>query len=1028
MYICGLIYQFKDKITMHQRITNITGWLVFAISLIVYYFSVESTGSLWDCGEFILGAYKLQVVHPPGAPLFLLVGRLFAWVGSWSGNPETIAVAVNMLSAICTSFAAMFVCWTTMMLGKLTFLDRETEPSTSDSYALAGAGLVAGLTAAFCTSVWFSAVEGEVYAMSSMFTCMTIWAMLKWYYLPDEPENDRWILFAIFSTGLSIGVHLLSLLTFPALAMFYYFKKYKEHTVKGTFFASMVGVLFLGLTQALIINGIPKLWGNIDYLFVNSFGLPVNSGIVLVLLILGGILYYGFNYAKKHSYPVIQNIFIGAYLLIIGFSTYGMVVIRANVDTPINMNKPDNPMKLIPYLNREQYGENKLLRGPYFDARPVDMVTEPRYDVVDGKYKEVSQKIEYVYKSDDLVFFPRMPHADEMRKRLYRDFWMNGKQGKPSFLDNMSFFIRYQIGWMYWRYFMWNFTGRQNGEQGYFPWDPANGHWISGITPLDNMRLYNQSELPEHYRNNESRNTYFFIPFILGLIGLIYQAKRRREEFFGLLALFIITGIGIIVYANSPPNEPRERDYVLVGSFFVYAMWIGMAVLAIYQYFKSKVSGTALAFGASAICLVAPLLMGFQNFDDLGRRGHYGSRDYANNFLQSCEKNAIIFTYGDNDTYPLWYAQEVEGIRKDVRVVNLSLIAVDWYINALRNKINESDPIKLTIPASAYVGNARDAVYLVPRENNNNAMPLSAALKFIGEDHPLQSEGGSVPSYLPAKNLFIDIDPQKALKVGMAKPGDTIAPRLNYTLPGSYISKDDLAILDVISSNMYERPIYFSVTVQRDKLMGLDDYFQLEGLGLRLMAVKSTSDPDFEIYGSGRVDANKVLENFSTKFKWGGFDKKKMFVDKSYSPSVNAHKLVALRATQDLILSNQNEKAIKLMDTYFTGFPNFNFPYEQSMLSFIRMYITAGAYDKAKTHMDIMAKMAVQNNTFFNSLTSADLQTYTLRMEYEQNQNIMSELINLAEFGKDNAYAEDLKKMFGNNIKPKQNQQGPLLN
>ncbi|MCB0570221.1 MAG: DUF2723 domain-containing protein, partial [Phaeodactylibacter sp.] len=681
-----------------KRLHTIAGWLVFAVALVVYYFSVEPTGSLWDCGEFILGAYKLQVVHPPGAPLFMIVGRLFTAVAEMlSNNPSDIAFSVNLMSAISTAFAAMFICWTTIILSELALVGRDGELDGPQTIATAGAGLVAGLSTAFASSVWFSAVEGEVYAMSTFFTTLTLWSMMKWYRLPDNQQADRWLLFAVYSAGLSVGVHLLSILTFPALALFYYFKKYHKHNWGGIILAAVAGVAAIVGIQVLIIVGIPRLWVAMELLTVNGMGLPFHSGLVPTLLIVGALIFFGLRYAHRTGNLGLQHLIVGATLVAIGFSTIGVIVVRANANPPINMNAPSDAMRLLPYLNREQYGERALLRGPHFDAKPIETETKDRYGRVGGHYEIIDQKISYVYRNSDKMLFPRMGDYTQGRPALYKR-WMGLNPnaplppGRPNQLDNLQFLFSYQLGWMYWRYFMWNFSGRQNGEQGFYPWNKSAGHWITGITFLDNIRLPGQSFLPETMKKDPARNKYYMLPFLFGIFGMFFHFRRRNYNAIGLLALFVITGIGIIIYSNQPPNEPRERDYVLVGSIFTFCIWVGMGVLAVFEFLRERLkqSGAVAAVIASLIVLSAPLLMGTQNFDDHSRRHHTGARDYASNFLESCAPNAIIFTYGDNDTYPLWYAQEVEGIRTDVRVVNLSLIAVDWYIDLLRRKVNDS--------------------------------------------------------------------------------------------------------------------------------------------------------------------------------------------------------------------------------------------------------------------------------------------------------------------------------------------------
>ncbi|MFK7933509.1 MAG: DUF2723 domain-containing protein [Saprospiraceae bacterium] len=973
-----------------KKLNTIAGWVVFSIAFIVYFMTVERTGSLWDCGEFITGAYKLEVVHPPGAALFMIIGRMFTFVAEiLSDNPEDIAFSVNLLSGVCTAFAATFVCWVAGILTKISFVGREVKLEDSRAMVAAGAGLIAGLTTAFATSIWFSAVEGEVYAMSTFFTALVLWAVIKWYNLPDNSDSDRWLVFGVFAAGLSIGVHLLSLLTFPALALFFYFKKYENHSLLGMLGAAVAGVAYIAFIQFFIITGIPKLWSSLELLMVNSFGLPFHTGIYPLILILGAILFFGLRFAHQRQNALLQKFIIASYMVVIGFSTIGVVVIRANANTPINMNNPSDPMRLIPYLNREQYGERALLHGPNFDGEIRGTETEDRYGRLGDQYEIVDQKVSYVFNDRDKILFPRMGDYSEARKAQYKR-WMGLDPakplpaGRPNMGDNLGFMFNYQLGWMYWRYFFWNFAGRQNGDQGYYSWDKSSGHWLSGIEPLDEVRLYNMDELPESKKKNAARNTYYMLPLIFGILGLIFHFRRRPNDAIGLLALFIITGIGIIIYSNQPPNEPRERDYVLVGSFFTFAIWVGMGAAALFELLRerAKLDGKVAAIGAVGLVLLAPIIMGFQNYDVNDRSGHTGARDYASNFLESCEPNSIIFTYGDNDTYPLWYAQEVEGIRTDVRVVNLSLIAVDWYIDQLRRKVNDSPPIKLSISREAYRGSNRN---LVPYRGNNQDRRVSVNefLKFVGEDHPFQMQGRTIKSYMPTKQVYIPVNKQLFLQNGTVSQADTgkIVSQIPINISGNYMIKDDLAIMDVIASNINDRPIYFAVTCQPSKLMGLQDYTELEGLGLRIIPVKSQSDPQYLIMGSGRVDTDAVYENVMNKFRWGNFDKEELFVDRSYLPSIQSHRIIMLRTARALQAKGEDQKAVDLAKKYLESFPHMNFPYDYNTMYFINILIEGGALDYVKPHMETLAIELADNLAFYESLDPETIET-SFRQDY----------------------------------------------
>ncbi|MBC6995584.1 DUF2723 domain-containing protein [Neolewinella lacunae] len=970
-----------------NRLHQLTGWLVFAIATVVYLLSAERTGSLWDCGEFVLGAYKMQVVHPPGAPLFLLIGRMFAGLGDVLGgsNQAMIAYAVNAMSGVCTAFAAAFVAWITIRFSILTILGRSetAELGSGQNLAVAAGGLVAGLATAFSTSIWFSAVEGEVYAMSTFFTCLTIWAMVRWYTLADTPAADRWLLFALFASGLSIGVHLLSILTIPAMAIFYYYKKNQETSLFGLGLSVVAGVVIIVFIQAFIIVGIPTIWQFFEIPLVNTFRLPVHSGIIPTLLLLLGAMYLGLRYAHRNNVAWLQQVVVGFGLLVIAFSTVGVVVLRAEAKTPVNMNNPDNVTSLLPYLNREQYGERSLIYGQTFTADVTSTEVVDRYGLVDGKYeKGVTQKITPEYSKK--MLFSRMYDNTQGRVSLYKQ-WMGLDpsqplpRNRPNQADNIQFLFQYQIGWMYWRYFMWNFAGRQNGEQGFYSWDKSSGNWVSGIKPLDEARLGNLDELPDHAKNDPAHNRYYLLPFLFGLIGLFWHARKNSKDFIGLLTLFVITGIGIIIYTNQPPNEPRERDYVLVGSFFTFCIWMGMAVPALYGLAKDKLNqkGFAVAAGIGAVVLVAPLLMGFQNWDDHSRALHSGARDYAANFLESVDQNAIIFTYGDNDTYPLWYAQEVENIRPDVRVVNLSLIAVDWYIDLLRYKMNDSPPINLTLTEDQYRGRKRNQIPYLNRNNpdgncaRDTPQSLEQFMATLASENPVPLRGGgSLETQYASCNVGIQVDPRRLAQAPWLVPaGEQAQQRIPIRISNSRLLKDDIAILDIINSNLYDRPIYWAVTCQQSKLLGLEDYLQLEGLALKLTVTPNAGDQrNYGIIGSGGIDAEKTADLVLNKWQWGNFDNVDTHISTSYAPAVQSMQIVIMRTMRDLVDNGQLERALEVGDAYFRAFPDKNFPFFYQTYLMLQPYLETRNAQRAAPVIEQLARNAADRMDFYNSI------------------------------------------------------------
>ncbi|GAA5221811.1 glycosyltransferase family 117 protein [Membranihabitans marinus] len=959
---------------------NLSGWVVFAITFVVFAMTTERSGSLWDVGEFIAGAYKLQVVHPPGAPLFLLVGRLFAIVGDlFSSNPSGIAFAVNLLSAVSTAFAATFTAWIAFRLGKMAWLGRDVEADQTQSLVLFFGGVVAGLCGGFATSVWFSAVEGEVYALSTFFTMLTLWSGVKWYSSPDDPDLDKWLMLAYFAIGVSIGVHLLSVLALPTLALLYYFKKTKKISFWGLVLATLGGLVSLIVIQKGVIVGLPIIWSKFELLLVNSFGLPVHSGLIPLLILLVAGFYFGLRYAWKKKNYILERALVALMLVIIGYSTILVVVVRAGAEPPINMNDPDNVFSLIPYINREQYGERPILKGPQFDAKPVDMKVEDRYGFVGDKYEITSQKLSYVYNDKDNVLFPRMSSSQPKDIPYYRNYWMKRKNGSPTSADNFNFLVRYQLGWMYGRYFMWNFVGRLNGTQGYLPWDWTDGHWVSGIPFLDKvvkLGYYDYSKDPMTVKQDENRNYYFYLPFIFGLIGLFWQMKKNKGEFLTLLSFFIITGIGIIVYSNQPPAEPRERDYVLVGSLFAFAIWIGLAVPAIYEIIKSKIGDKGGVFLSGGFVLVAPLVMLINNFDDHDRSKLHGARDYATNFLESCAPNAIIFTYGDNDTYPLWYAQEVEGLRPDVRVVNLSLIPVDWYINGLRRKVNESEAIKFTFDRDDFRGSKRNNLPY----KEDSPRPLDQILNFAAEDHPTSTGNRQLESYLPTNKFYINVDTASQAIKNMITPSDKgqVVTRISGEIPFKqeypYLNKGQMAVLDIISSNWQERPIYWAITAPKEQLYGLDKYFRIEGLGSRFVPVQ----------GNNMVNLDQVYENVMTKFKWGGLDKYDQNVAPGFRGTVYAMQTMFRLSVNECIknyrqASSEEEKlkyqnmGVDFINKFFEVFPDYNFPYDPSIMIYVNSLLDLDKTELALEPLNKLIDRYDEQLSFYSTLSNSAL-------------------------------------------------------
>ena len=852
----------------YQRINNVVGWIAFLIASFTFISTIEPTGSFWDCGEFIATAHKLEVGHPPGAPFFLMLARVFILFAG--DDISKIPIMVNILSALMSAFTILFLFWTITALAKKLVLKKAAELTTDKIIAIMGAGLVGALAYTFSDSFWFSAVEGEVYASSSFFTAIVVWAMFKWENASEEPHNLRWLILIAYLMGLSIGVHLLNLLTIPALAFVYYFKRYTIST-KGIIYTALVGTAILGFIQYGIILEMITLAGSIDYLFVNGLGMPFGTGIILYSIIIIAFLFWAYRYTRRKDMPVWNTAVLCVSFILIGYSTFAQIVIRSNANPPLDENNPENVFNFISYLKREQYGERPLFYGQYYNAKVVNQEEgDMNYAKVDDadKYVEAGRKITPVYEADKTTPFPRMwsnqpNHINEYKK------WADIKGDRtPTFGENLKFFFVYQMGEMYWRYFMWNFVGRQNDLQG--PGGITKGNWISGIKAVDEFRLGPQDKIPEGMKNNKARNTMFFLPFILGIIGMIYHYSRDNKDAWVVMLLFFFTGIAIVIYLNGTPQQPRERDYAYAGSFYAFAMWIGIGVLSIYEFLKKKINGSTAAGIASVVCLVAvPFVMVKAEWNDHDRSNRFTSRDFATDYLNSCEKNAIIFTNGDNDTFPLWYAQEVEGVRTDVRVVNLSLLNTDWYIDQLKRKYYDSEPIDISWASDKYNLGKRDYLPYYDR-GVKGSVELKELVDFMGSDKAeakARTNSGEEINYFPTKNIRLTIDSAQVIANGVVSPenADKIVKTMEWSIGGSYLMKNDLMILNILANNNWKRPIYFATTVGSDNYLNLEPYFQLEGLAYRVVPIR-TEVAQQEIV-PGRVEVDKMYNNVMNKFK-----------------------------------------------------------------------------------------------------------------------------------------------------------------
>ena len=852
----------------YSKTNNLLGWLCFLIAAITYTLTLEPTASFWDCGEFIASAYKLQIVHQPGAPLFLMIGKIFSLLAG--SDVSRVAFWMNMSSALASAATILFLFWTVTALARKVLIKSDEEISTGKLITIMGAGVVGALAYTFSDTFWFSAVEAEVYALSSLCTAIVFWAILKWDHHADEEGADRWIIFIAYVMGLSIGVHLLNLLVIPAIALIYYFRRSRKVTSGGTITALIIGIIILGVIQYGIIQYIVKFAAYFDLFFVNTIGLGFGTGVVVFAILVIGGLTYGILHSIKHAKPVLNLALLCTTFILIGYSSFAMIVIRAKADPTLNNSDPENVFALLSYLNREQYGDRPLLYGEYFDSQPIENKEGGNiYRKGENKYEVAGKKYETVFDRNTLL--PRMYSRSQQHVGFYRD-WMKIPEGQsPTFGDNLGFLFSYQSGFMYARYFLWNFAGRQNDDQGHGNF--TSGNWISGIKPLDAVRLGSQEHLPPSIKENNAYNRLYFLPLIIGLIGAFWHFKRNQKDAGVVGLLFFFTGIAIVLYLNQNPLQPRERDYAYAGSFYAFAIWIGLGVAAIAEWLRRKVSATNAGVLATVICLLAaPMLMAKENWNDHDRSEKYTTRDFAIDYLQSCEPNAILFTYGDNDTYPLWYVQEVEGVRPDIRIVNLSLLGTDWYVRQMKKKVNEADALPITMSDDKFVQGVRDVIYYYDYkiEGSVELKNIFDVITSDDESDKVTLQDGSRENILPTKNLKLTINPADVLatKTVSASMKDSIAPVMEWTYNQNYVTKAELAMFDILAHNNWKRPIYFAVTVPSENYIGLQKYLYNEGFAYRLVPLKP-APVDSTQQAPDLINSTAMYNNVVNKFKWG---------------------------------------------------------------------------------------------------------------------------------------------------------------
>jgi len=986
----------------YQLYNNVTGWVTFLISAVVYLMTIEPTVSFWDCGEFITTSYKFEVGHPPGAPLFMIVGRIFTLFG----GPGDAARLVNAMSALASAFTIMFLFWTITHLAK-KIVNNSENLSMGQTISILASGFVGALAYTFSDTFWFSAVEGEVYASSSLMTAVVFWAILKWENVADEPHANRWLIFIAYIIGLSIGVHLLNLLAIPAIVFVYYFKKY-DVTRKGILIALAISVVVLGSIMWGIIPGVVTIGSWFELLFVNTFGLPIHSGLIFYIIAIIAGISYGIWYTLKKQMVLWNTILAGIAVILIGYSSFALIIIRSSAQPPMDQNSPNNAFSLLSYLNREQYGDNPLIFGHSYNSplNPQNRYSQgkPIYTPIDGKYKITNYRVEPNYDEKFNMLFPRMwstmdpSHAQDYQEwgkiKGTRIQHLN-EQGqneiivKPTFSENMRFFFSYHVNHMYLRYFMWNFAGRQNDIQSHG--SVVHGNWISGIGFIDDARLGNQQNLPSSLAGNKGRNAYYLLPLLLGLAGLIYHYNKGAEGKKGVwvvFLLFLMTGLAIVFYLNQYPHQPRERDYAYAASFYAFTIWIGLGVLALAEGLKKFVPETVASVIAGLLTLVlVPGIMASENWDDHDRSGRYTARDFGANYLITCAPNGIIFTNGDNDTFPLWYNQEVEGTRTDVRVCNLSYLQTDWYINQMRRQSYTSAPMPISMAPEKYLQGTRDIVYLMDNQRINRVtIGTKEAINFVADDNPATKlQQYEYAPYIPKKILSFKIDKEAVIKHKVVRPQDydKIVDTMYIDLSDrSYITKDEMIILDMLATNNWERPIYWAMTVGRDKYLNLQDYFQLEGFAYRLVPIKGQSQPDRLMFGS--VASDIMYENLMNKFKWGGINNPNIYIDENNARMMTNVSNSFSRLAATLIAEGKNDMAIAAIDRCFELMPQNVMSPGYFNIELATNYFKAGASAKGLKAMTEAFNSFNEDLSFYFSLDNRFMRSKSVDEEIQR--------------------------------------------
>jgi len=995
-----------------KRWNTIFGWATFLVAFIVYLLTLEPTASWWDCGEYIATAYKLQVGHPPGAPTFQLLGRFFSLFAF--GNTANVAMMINGMSAFSSALTILFLFWTISLLAR-KLIKTENGYNLNQVITIFGSAFVGAMAYAFSDSFWFSASEGEVYAMSATFTAITFWAILKWEVVADEKHSLRWLILIAFLIGLTIGIHLLNLLAIPAITFVYYFRKYKP-TRKGMIIAGLVSVFILFLLMYIFIPGIVKLAGSFELFFVNSIGMPFNSGTIIYFALLIGLIVWGHIYTEKKMKSVLNTMILAFVFLMIGYSSFFMLIIRSNANTPIDENSPEDAIGLLSYLNREQYGTYPLYHGQYYNAPVVDykdgtplyvkdkkkgkyVITDDRKQSVpiyDGRFETIFPRMWSNQKSAHITYYKEYGNVKGTPVTVRKQDGSSETIYKPTFGENLRFFLSYQVGHMYFRYFMWNFSGRQNDieSQG----EPENGNWISGINFIDNPRLGNQSNLPVS-RENPAHNKFYMLPLLLGIAGLFYHMRKSKNDTWVVFLLFLMTGIAIVIFLNQYPLQPRERDYAYAGSFYAFTIWIGLGVMGIIEFIQDKLKKQSI-FIAGAVVLatfiLVPGIMARQGWDDHNRSGKYAAHDFAVNYLKGCDQNSVVITFGDNDTFPLWYVQEVEGFRTDIRVVNHMLASGHWYVQQMFSKVYESDPLPFILAKEQYNNGINNYIPVYEHPSlEDKYTELNELINFVAMEDDrtkLSISGNKKINYMPSRKVRLTVDSSKCIENGIVPPemADQIVPYIEWDIRQNALYKNDLAILDFLASNNWERALYTANPSSLNGFLDIDQYFHQEGMVYKFIPVKA----DNYYQGIGGVNPDKTYEIF-TNCRWGNLNDPKVSVDRESARNVRLPRQNYLRAAETFLSRGEKEKAVNLLDTCIHFFPDNKVPYDMMLIPFAEIYYGADEAEKANAIVSRLLEITADDMRYYESVKPSFVERFYMT-EIQRNIRILQNLSQLA--------------------------------